>query len=102
MSKWFAFIVAVIASILFIAPPSRAEQTEKTEKNRPIRALLITGGGSHDYKHQKDILSKGISARADVEWTIALEGDDRTHKHSIYTKPDWWKGYDVIVHDECF
>jgi type 1 glutamine amidotransferase len=38
-----------------------------------------------------------------VEWTIAEDvSDSREHKHSIYSKPQWWKGYDVIVHDECF
>jgi len=21
---------------------------------------------------------------------------------SIYEKPDWWKGYDVVLHNECF
>jgi type 1 glutamine amidotransferase len=69
----------------------------------PIRALLITGGGSHDYKHQKDILPEGISARANIVWTISYDGvDDRTHEASIYGKPDWAKGYDVIVHDECY
>src|ERR1700740_2590554 len=69
----------------------------------PIRALLITGGGSHDYKHQKDILTEGISARANIAWTISYDGvDDRTHEATIYSKPDWWKGYDVIVHDECY
>lgn len=69
----------------------------------PIRALLITGGGSHDYKHQKDILTEGISARANIAWTISYDGvDDATHEASIYGKPDWAKGYDIIVHDECY
>jgi type 1 glutamine amidotransferase len=75
---------------------------EKKEQSKPIRALFITGGCCHDYKNQKNILTEGISARTPVEWTIAHEGEKREHKHSIYSKPDWWKGYDVIVHDECF
>jgi hypothetical protein len=32
--------------------------------------MLITGGCCHDYERQKVILSKEISARARVEWTI--------------------------------
>src|SRR3990170_37024 len=52
---------------------------------------------------EKETLTKGISDRAPVEWTIAFDvSDKREHKHSIYSKPEWWKGYDVVVHDECF
>ena len=70
--------------------------------DRPVRALLIIGGCCHDYAKQKEILSKGISARANVQWSIFHEGDTREHRISVYANPDWWKGYDVIVHDECF
>jgi type 1 glutamine amidotransferase len=87
---------------LFIAPTMARAADEKKDA-KPIKALLITGGPFHDYAKQKEILTKGISARAPVEWTIAEDvADTREHKHSIYSKPEWWKGYDVIVHDECF
>ena len=69
---------------------------------KPLKALLVCGGCCHDYPNQKHILSEGISARANVEFTIVHEGDDRTNRVSIYEKPGWWKGYDVIVHNECF
>ena len=46
--------------------------------DKPIRALLVCGGCCHDYAHQKDILTKGISARANVEWTIAYDQDTGT------------------------
>lgn len=70
---------------------------------KPLRALMITGGCCHDYENQKRILAEGISARARVEWTVVHEGgESRDHKVSIYSKPDWAKGYDVVVHNECF
>jgi type 1 glutamine amidotransferase len=74
---------------------------------KPIRALLVCGGCCHDYAAQKKILSEGISARANVEWTIVHEdapdkANERLHRVSIYEKPQWWKGYDVVVHNECF
>ncbi len=69
----------------------------------PLRALLITGGCCHDYEAQKTILTDGISARANVTWTIVHEGGDtRTHEVSLYKKPAWAQGYDVVVHNECF
>ena len=72
------------------------------DAGKPIRALLVTGGCCHDYTHQKTILTEGISARANVTWTIVHEGDGGTaHRVGIYEKPDWSKGFDVVVHDEC-
>lgn len=69
---------------------------------KPIRALLVLGGCCHDYAAQKEILTKGISERANVVWTIAYDPDTgTTHKNPIYDNPDWAKGYDVVVHDEC-
>ena len=69
----------------------------------PIKALMITGGCCHDYNNQRNILAEGISARANVVWTVVQEGGDSTkHKISVYGKPDWAKPYDVIVHNECF
>ena len=68
----------------------------------PLHALLVTGGCCHDYEAQKRILSEGISARANVTWTIVHEGHDRTNQVSIYTNADWAKGYDVVLHNECF
>jgi uncharacterized protein len=72
--------------------------------NRPqaLKALLVTGGCCHDYTAQKKLIPEGISARANVEWTIVHEGDDREHRVSIYNNPDWAKGYDVVVHNECY
>ncbi len=74
---------------------------------KPLRVLMVTGGCCHDYENQKRILSEGISARANVEFTIVHEEGpdgkkDRTHRVSIYEKADWAKGYDVVLHNECF
>lgn len=72
-------------------------------ETKPLRALLITGGCCHDYDNQKYILPQGISARANVEWTVVHQGGDkRDVKIDIYKQPDWAKGFDVVVHNECF
>lgn len=70
---------------------------------KPLRALMVCGGCCHDYAHQKEIIADGIRARANVEFTVVHEGgSSRDHKPSVYEKPEWWKGYDVVVHNECF
>jgi type 1 glutamine amidotransferase len=90
-------------SLLFAAVFVSAASVLAADSKGPIRALLVTGGCCHDYARQKTILTEGISARARVTWTIVHEGDGSTsHRLSIYEKPDWSKGYDVVVHDECF
>lgn len=76
------------------------------EDMKPLKVLMVCGGCCHDYENQKLILSEGISARANVEFTIVHEEarvkDDRTHQVSIYKEKDWAKGYDVVLHNECF
>jgi hypothetical protein len=70
--------------------------------DEPIRALLVIGGCYHDYAKQKDILTTGISSRANVVWTVAYDPDKGTkHLNPIFENADWAKDFDVIVHDEC-
>jgi uncharacterized protein len=76
------------------------------EPAKPLRVLYVTGGCCHDYNREKVILSEGVKARANVEWTIVQEeGSGEKHKNiqaSLYQNPDWAKGYDLVVHNECF
>src|SRR5882762_2172928 len=96
-----------VLPILFAA--ALAATTFAEDKPKPIKALMVCGGCCHDYEAQKKILSEGITARANVEWTIVHEGipdaakkyDARDYRVSIYEKPDWSKGYDIVVHNEC-
>jgi hypothetical protein len=68
----------------------------------PLKVLLITGGCCHDYGDQKDILKKGLEARANV---IV----DQVHTSDKSTKPPlailgnakYADGYDLVIHDEC-
>lgn len=90
------FLAGLLIGCFLPAAPLRGDD------DTPIRALLVCGGCCHDYKQQKDILTKGISERANVEWTIAYDPDTGTkHLNPVYQKADWYKGFDVIVHDEC-
>jgi len=69
---------------------------------QPIKCLLVLGGCCHDYEHQKDILVKGISQRTNIVFTVAYDADKTTKdKNPIYDKADWYKGFDVVIHDEC-
>jgi type 1 glutamine amidotransferase len=70
---------------------------------KPLEVLYITGGCCHDYEGQKAVITKGLAARARINTTVIHEGGSSTdHRVSIYSKPDWSKGYDVVFHNECF
>lgn len=69
---------------------------------KPLRVLLITGGCCHDYARQKDILKRGLEARANVVVTQVHTDDGSTKPPlAILGNPDYAKGYDVVIHDEC-
>ena len=97
MKRWFAILCVIPWALLQSGGTAHAQDAPK-----PIRALLVLGGCCHDYARQKDLITKGVSQRAHVEWTVAYDPDTSTrHKNPIYNNPDWAKGFDVIVHDEC-
>jgi len=90
---------AILAAVIGLTGAGAAPAEEDT---KPIRALLVLGGCCHDYKRQQDLMTKGISARANVQWAIAYDPDTGTkHLNPWYEKEDWAKGFDVVVHDEC-
>jgi hypothetical protein len=68
----------------------------------PLRVLLITGGCCHDYGRQKDLLKKGIEARANVVVDQVHTDDTSTRPPlAILGNADYAKNYDVVIHDEC-
>jgi hypothetical protein len=69
---------------------------------KPLRILLLTGGCCHDYAAQKDLLKKGLEARANVV-VEQMHTPDKTTRPPLpaHTNPDYAKGYDLVIHDEC-
>ena len=68
-----------------------------------IKALLITGGCCHNYEFQTGAMLKGIARHADVTWKVVNEGGNGTQAEiDLYDDPNWAKGFDVVVHNECF
>lgn len=98
MNRINILCILALLAVFTIPPALRSDPGENAIA--PLNALLITGGGYHDYARQQHILSKGVSARANVKWTLALE-NPKGGLPKIYDNPDWAKEYDVIVHNEC-
>ena len=70
----------------------------------PLKALIITGGCCHDYSYQTESIQKALKDRnVAVEWTVVNEGGKGTEAQiDLYNDPNWAKGYDVVIHNECF
>ena len=84
--------LALVCGCLLTACALAAAQDQNQAQqgqDKPVRALLVIGGCCHDYAAQKDILTKGISGRANVEWTVAYDPDKTTsHKNPVYESAD--------------
>jgi hypothetical protein len=89
--KLFSFLIFFFTALFSFA----------NEKITPLKGLLFTGGGHHDYATQKNIITEEISKRIDIEWEVLYEMDPRRMKGLLSTD-DWAKGYDFIFYNFCF
>ena len=90
-------MLSASAFLITLASPLQAKQSHK-----PLKVLLITGGCCHSYATQKNIIKKSLETRANVV-VDQVHTDDSSNNPplSIYRNPNYAKGYDVVVHDEC-
>ena len=96
-------LVAVSGFALAEDPSGPANDSQSDRRGRSLQALLVTGGCCHDYARQQRILARGISARANVVWTVVNQGGKTTNTAiPLYRDAEWWRGFDVVVHNECF
>ncbi len=71
----------------------------------PIRALIVTGGGIHDYGIQSEILTQGIGERVnrEIEWEVCHQGLGGSDEEiPLFQNAEWSQGYDIVVHNYCF
>lgn len=89
----------LLVSLLLIATAHSGPAAETT----PVRTLLITGGCCHNYPFQTQQFTNALAKLGAVEWTVVMDGGNGTRAEiSLYNNPDWAKGYDAVVHNECF
>jgi len=99
MTRW---CWTIVAGLLAFGVTARAVDPPAKTPVKPLKVLLVTGGCCHDYAKQKDILKKGIEARAHVI-VDQMHTDDKSTKALFdkYKEKSWAEGYDVVIHDEC-
>jgi uncharacterized protein len=66
-------------------------------------AITITFALTAAPQPQSRMLVSAISKVLPVDWTIAIQGGNgTTGTQPIYANPNWAKGFDIVVHNECF
>jgi hypothetical protein len=69
----------------------------------PINAMIVTGGPFHDYSGQSKILMDTLGAVMPINWTVVQGLTHATNaKLPLYDNPDWAKGMDIVIHNECW
>jgi len=69
----------------------------------PLKVLLVTGGCCHNYPFQSQALMEAAARQAEIEWTVVNKGGNGTRAEiDLYKDPNWARGYDAVVHNECF
>lgn len=73
--------------------------TLSAQHKKPINALLLTGGGYHDYDKQKTILTEGLSERVNLNWTIVQKDANATKE--LLSQTGWADSFDIVVYNIC-
>lgn len=93
----WAFPAVLVAAVLAVAVSVNTAAAQA-----PLRVLLLTGGGYHDYPAQKEILAKGIADRINARVTIDDEaGRSSAARISRHNDPNWLQDVDVVVYNIC-
>lgn len=83
------------------APPPGGSGRQAQNQPR-VKALVVSGGCCHDYMLENKALVDSLGKALPVDWTIVMQGGTGTHARiPLYSDPDWFKGFDIVVHNEC-
>jgi type 1 glutamine amidotransferase len=100
------FSAGILMALIIILLFGTSSKTVAAEAKKPFRILLITGGCCHNYVFQAQALKEAMEKvvkRAAVDVNVVNEGGTGTqYVAPLYDDPNWAKGYDVVVHNECF
>lgn len=88
-------IALTFAATAFLASPVQSAPA------KPLRVLIVSGGGYHNYPEQRRLLEDGLEARLDVEVSHLFSESSGADKVLIVKSANYGDGYDVIIHNEC-
>lgn len=94
---------SIFYSLLLLLLISNSLFAHALTKEKPLRVLLITGGCCHNYTFQAQVLKDALAKYKKADWTVINEGGKGTKAVlPFFNDSNWAKGYDVVIHNECF
>ena len=98
MKRWLELLLFLAGLVSSLATRARADDPPGRSGHCWSWAVAVT-----TMRHQKDILTRGISRRAAVEWAVAYDPNTshRAQEPRLRLTRTGRRGFDVIVHDEC-
>jgi type 1 glutamine amidotransferase len=127
MTKLFSYAAIAVGLLAPLTPSLRAvepgvEQAQPAPAGQPapggrqgrgrggdpfagqprVKALIVSGGCCHDYSGEAKVLMDAVGRALPVDWTLALQGGrGTTGSMPVYDSPDWARGFDIVIHNEC-
>lgn len=75
----------------------RMHQAYRQER-QPLNVLYVTGGGFHDFVAQEPLITEGLSARMDINWTVDHEAGTRPNfEPARFQHDDWIDPFDLVI-----
>ena len=98
-----ATVLFILTAIVALAPIAHGQRGQAGQPAGPrINALVVSGGCCHDYALQGRLLMDAVNKSLPVDWTVVVQGGRGTRgSMPVYAKPDWSKGFDIVIHNEC-
>ena len=96
-----------IAGALALATATIAPAgAEPAKAAAPVKILIVSGGCCHDYPQQRKLLEEGLKSRMTAQVSHDFHDPGPGEKATrpalpIYGNPDYAKGFDVVIHNEC-
>ena len=103
LKRFSIMLTAIISCFLLLSSVYAIDNNQADADSDPLKILMITGGGWHDYEAQPGILEKGLSERiGNIEFTIDYEiGSDASAKITRHQNDDWAREYDLVLYNNC-
>jgi uncharacterized protein len=102
MNRCRAVGLVVLSTLLSLATVAETQRGAQQPAGPRINALVVSGGCCHDYPLQGRLLMDAVNRALPVDWTVVVQGGRGTRgKMPVYARPDWSKGFDIVIHNEC-
>lgn len=94
---------ALLAALVMLTSAVVAAEPSDSPPQKPLKAMLVTGGCCHDYDAQKVIVTEGLTQQlGPIQWTVHQYDDAKDTRATVYENLNWAEGFDFVVHNECF